>query len=778
MAATAEGALAAARDVGRRLVANVEKVVHGKHDEVALVVAAFAASGHVLLEDVPGTAKTVLARALAASIEGGTVQRIQGTPDLQPTDATGLAVFDPRSREFEFRAGPLFANVILVDEINRAMPRTQSALLEAMAERQVTVDGTTRPLPDPFLLLATENPIDLEGTFPLPEAQLDRFAIRTALGYPDADQEVRILLEQRQGHPLDDLSAAVTIEETRTLRSAVGDVYVDDLLLRWIVDLVRATREVEGVLLGRVRARLAGAAAHRRRARAARRARLRVSGRCRGALPARPRPPAAARPDGLRRRRRRLARGAARARPHRLARARACAARGRGGLRCDRRGRGAVSAAAAHATPFPLVPRFQIEGLSGGVLQSLRRGRGSEPVATRPYRRGDSTRTIDWAASARLSAARRRRPVRRARVPRRGGAARGRRAGSAPRDGPAATPTCRGWTSARRCGQRSTPSARAPGSARARLAMAGATAETNGLRWLGENDRPALPQTLDAPPDALVQTFLALRRRREDLPSGTFVFVVSDFLEPLPPALWSEALARRWDVVPVVVQDPVWEASFPAVGGVLVPVADPRDGSVRAIRLRGREARRLAAEHEERRAEPAPDLRAGRSRLGARRDVVGGRRGGRIRALGRRAAVAAGPLVRARAACLTALAAAAVCAAASPGALAAGTTPALTVRTSLQPQPARFGEHVRAVVEVLADTSRVAPGSVVVVPGLAPLVVLGTQRSEESGAGHRAHHRERPGRVRRRCVPAALGAAQRASRRRAGAGARPRRHSR
>src|SRR5215470_2444748 len=167
----------------QRLRANVERVVVGKPEEIALVLAAFISGGHVLLEDVPGTAKTILARALAQSIDGTAFARIQCTPDLQPTDVTGLSIFDQKTREFEFRAGPVFANVVLVDEINRATPRTQSALLEAMAERQVTIDGTSRPLPAPFLVLATENPIDLEGTFPLPEAQLDRFAIRTALGY-------------------------------------------------------------------------------------------------------------------------------------------------------------------------------------------------------------------------------------------------------------------------------------------------------------------------------------------------------------------------------------------------------------------------------------------------------------------------------------------------------------------------------------------------------------------------------------------------------------------
>jgi MoxR-like ATPase len=234
----------------QRLLANVERVVIGKHDEIALVLAALISGGHVLLEDVPGTAKTILARSIAQTIEGAAFSRLQCTPDLQPTDVTGLSIFNQKTREFEFRAGPVFANVVLVDEINRAMPRTQSALLEAMAERQVTVDGVTRPLPAPFRVLATENPIDQEGTFPLPEAQLDRFALRAALGYPDEDEEVSIVLAQRHGHPIEALEPAVTVAGLLTLQRAVEDVYVDELLLRWTVELVRATRQVEGVAIG------------------------------------------------------------------------------------------------------------------------------------------------------------------------------------------------------------------------------------------------------------------------------------------------------------------------------------------------------------------------------------------------------------------------------------------------------------------------------------------------------------------------------------------------
>jgi MoxR-like ATPase len=239
-----------AAELATRLLDNVETVVHGKRDEVKLVVATLVAGGHVLLEDVPGTAKTVLARAIAGSLDGATTTRIQCTPDLQPTDVTGLAVFDPKEREFEFRPGPIFANVVLVDEINRAMPKTQSALLEAMAERQVTADGTTRPVPDPFLLLATENPIEQEGTFPLPEAQLDRFFLKTALGYPGEDDEVLILEEQVAHHPLTRLEPVLTLDDLDAIRRAATEVYVDPVLRRWIVRLVRATRELDGVDVG------------------------------------------------------------------------------------------------------------------------------------------------------------------------------------------------------------------------------------------------------------------------------------------------------------------------------------------------------------------------------------------------------------------------------------------------------------------------------------------------------------------------------------------------
>jgi MoxR-like ATPase len=237
-------------DGAQRLVDNVETVVHGKREEILLVLAALVSGGHVLFEDVPGTAKTVLARAIAASIEGAVPSRVQCTPDLQPTDVTGLGVFNQETRRFEFQAGPIFANVLLVDEINRAMPKTQSALLEAMAERQVTVDGQTHPLPEVFLLLATENPIEYEGTFPLPEAQLDRFSVRLSLGYPAEDEELRIVREQRRGHPLDSLVAVVSLDEIGELRRAGEEIYVDPLLEGWLVQLVRITRTLEQVEVG------------------------------------------------------------------------------------------------------------------------------------------------------------------------------------------------------------------------------------------------------------------------------------------------------------------------------------------------------------------------------------------------------------------------------------------------------------------------------------------------------------------------------------------------
>jgi MoxR-like ATPase len=237
-------------DVAGRLLDNIELAIRGKREEVKLVLAALACRGHVLFEDVPGTAKTVLARAIAQSIEGAEPSRIQCTPDLQPTDVTGLSIWNQQTRDFEFRPGPIFSNVVLVDEINRAMPKTQSALLEAMAERQVTIDGVTRELIEPFVVLATQNPIELEGTFPLPEAQLDRFFIRTALGYPGGDDELNIVRDQLHGHPLGDLETAIGVEDVVALQEATTAVYVDDLLQRWIIDLVRVTRELDIVSIG------------------------------------------------------------------------------------------------------------------------------------------------------------------------------------------------------------------------------------------------------------------------------------------------------------------------------------------------------------------------------------------------------------------------------------------------------------------------------------------------------------------------------------------------
>jgi MoxR-like ATPase len=242
--------LSSATEIAERFLDNIETVVHGKREQIKLVVAALMCGGHALLEDVPGTAKTVLARAIAGSIRGSRASRIQCTPDLQPTDVTGLSIFNQKERDFEFRPGPVFANIVLVDEINRAMPKTQSALLEAMAEQQVTVDGETRRLGDPFLVMATQNPIEYEGTFPLPEAQLDRFFVNTTLGYPDAEDEARIVQEQLSGHPLGRLEPVIDLEDIAVLRAAVAGVFVHEAVARWIVDLVRATRGLDVVAIG------------------------------------------------------------------------------------------------------------------------------------------------------------------------------------------------------------------------------------------------------------------------------------------------------------------------------------------------------------------------------------------------------------------------------------------------------------------------------------------------------------------------------------------------
>ena len=235
--------------VTSQLVENVNRVVIGKRKVIELVIVGLLSQGHILIEDVPGVGKTMLARALAKSL-GCTFRRIQFTPDMLPTDVTGVSIFNQKTREFEFRPGPIMAQVVLTDEINRATPKTQSALLEAMQELQITVDGVRHPLPRPFLLMATQNPIEYEGTFPLPEAQLDRFMMRVQLGYPDGDDEVAILDSQQYAHPLSKLEQVVDTETLTIAQEKLKDVYVDPLVKRYIVDVVNQTRRHDDIYLG------------------------------------------------------------------------------------------------------------------------------------------------------------------------------------------------------------------------------------------------------------------------------------------------------------------------------------------------------------------------------------------------------------------------------------------------------------------------------------------------------------------------------------------------
>jgi MoxR-like ATPase len=234
---------------GKKLISNLEIVIVGKRQTIELIVIGLLCQGHVLIEDVPGVGKTVLARSLAKSL-GCSFKRLQFTPDMLPSDVTGVSIYNQSKREFEFRPGPIFAQVVLVDEINRATPKTQAALLEAMDERQVTVDGKTHSLPSPSMVLATQNPIEYEGTFPLPEAQLDRFLLRVRLGYPNSTDEIEILNRQQFRHPIETLKSVIKVVELKEAMEEIKNVFVSDAIKRYVVELTKRTRQNADVYLG------------------------------------------------------------------------------------------------------------------------------------------------------------------------------------------------------------------------------------------------------------------------------------------------------------------------------------------------------------------------------------------------------------------------------------------------------------------------------------------------------------------------------------------------
>ncbi|MBP1693319.1 MAG: hypothetical protein H6Q37_1202, partial [Chloroflexi bacterium] len=237
------------QEFSNRLIANIEQVIVGKRPTVDLAVISLLCQGHLLIEDVPGVGKTMLARSLARSL-GISFSRIQFTPDMLPSDVTGVSIYNQVTHEFEFRPGPILAQIVLADEINRATPKTQAALLEAMEERQITVDGVTHPLPRPFMVQATQNPIEYEGTFPLPEAQVDRFIMRIRLGYPSLEDEINVIERQQYRHPIETLDKVVTVEELLAMQEAVKSIYIAPSLKRYIVELTHQTRQHNEVYLG------------------------------------------------------------------------------------------------------------------------------------------------------------------------------------------------------------------------------------------------------------------------------------------------------------------------------------------------------------------------------------------------------------------------------------------------------------------------------------------------------------------------------------------------